>query len=298
MSIGIVANVVARYVAAAKEADLRKFQGLIVKVRKEASTLAGLYKTYDRQAHGYRTQNLEKAQVTRAKIGDKLEKVLGFYQQAFKLAEPVLGEHDPVSDYKKRMFVEFKNWMGKYEDALNRYSQALSRSLSGPGTSPPLTFTWGLDGGHVPPGQNPVMDLYHASGAVDMYWGDLLKPEKDPLNVPKDGTDEERFMAFLTPDVKRLAKATATKIKKDKAMAATLAWSVLEDVNAHSAANTAESILSPLVPEPQDVTKFTSNVSGSGAIAVALMQEVGEGSYASRLAKGLAKDFAEYTVGE
>jgi len=53
----------------------------------------------------------------------------------------------------------------------------------------------------------------------------------------------ERFLAFLTPQIRSLAKSVAKKIKKDKAVAATMVWLVLEDVIAHKESSIAEDIL-------------------------------------------------------
>jgi hypothetical protein len=138
----------------------------------------------------------------------------------------------------------------------------------------------------------------------------LIHEARTALMEAKKESDIKRFMAVLRPNVRSLAQNTAREIQKDPAKAAAIAWLVLEDVNAHTAANLAETILSPLVPDgiPEGVQDMVFSISSqpgigygiveAGVFGVALLEEVGEKSYAKRLAKALAKEFAEYTTNE
>ncbi len=286
-----------------------KFQRGVDKADKLISQLPRMFKTYDRQTTGYKTTDPVKAEATAKKILAKVEAVGKECGKVFDFVEKWARSYSPPNDDRKRTHDEFKNWLDKMDKAIVN----LRGKVRETDTSLPY-FNMGL-GKFDPEGfrqrsEHPVLALPNAARGVAELWKLLLKPEPDPVNIPRGGSDIERFKAFITPSVKRLAKGAASKLKKDKGAAAILVWSILENVNAHGEARTAESILSPLVDEDAITEKQNDTildlryqVSGdvdygvveAGAFGVALMQAVGENAYAEKLGQALAKGFAEYT---
>jgi hypothetical protein len=296
--------VVERFLRASGEGDFKKYRTLIEKASAEMRLLPRLLDTYDRQAHGYKTQNLEKAKATQDKAIAKIKSVQEGYEKAFDLAKKFDASYKPTTDFKKRIYTEdFAGWMQKGRAALSE----LEKMVKGlDDYFPPIGLSSGLDGSFVAPGHNPLVDVQRATGGIAGYWAELIKPDPDPVDIPKDGSDEERFMAFLTPSIRRLAKSVASKIKKNKSIAAALVFKVLEDVNAHSSSTIAEGIVSPLIEnDEQIVPNYTTDISHAidyglveaGVFGVALMEEVGAKSTADQLKKALAGEMAEYTTG-
>lgn len=296
----IAARVVARFLTAASNGDLKKFQQITDKAKKEIALIPRLCKSYVQQTRGYKTQDPAKAKVTEKKIRSKVEAISDGYLAASRLVGTFSKNYSPTNAFKQRLFTEdFKNWLAKYQDALHRLSEEVE-NLS------PLTISRlssGLDGGYVRPGQNPMHDLQNAAGGIDMYWTTLTKADPDPVHIPKGGSNKDRFLAFLTPSIRRLAKQFATKIKKDKSVARSMVWLVLTDVNAHSAASTAEGLLSFDDSGAEATQVQVNTVAGAldygivqaGVFGVALLEAVGDAVSAQRLTMALAEEFSEHT---
>lgn len=293
-----------RTAAASKgEKGLTQYERIGAKINKALDQMPRMFKTYGRQTHGYKTTNPEKAEVTMGKIRKKIEAIGKEFQKAHDIAEGFLKSYKLTSDHKERSLDEMRVWLGKSDKAI----LGLRGALRSDDTWDITRMGDGLGGGYSAPGQNPLVDIQRVLGSIPMMWEDINKPDPDPINIPKGGNDVDRFMAFATPTVRRLAKDAARKLKKDKAKAAILAGDVLEDVNAHSESSEARAILSPLAGDQEwddTISGVMSNVSAAidygvvqaGAFAIILMQEVGEKSYADKLAKTMAAAFAEYTT--
>jgi hypothetical protein len=133
--------------------------------------------------------------------------------------------------------------------------------------------------------------------------------EAAPPEAPGETETPTRAFAKMVDGLSEKAQLVATKIKKDPATAARLVWEVLTNVNAHGASRTAEGILSPLVPapghgdvDPQEIGSYVSQISSvldygvveAGAFGVALMQAVGQTSYASKLNRAMVQEFGKY----
>jgi hypothetical protein len=298
-----------RFAADKNAQALKKFQRAEAKAVKASDQLPRLLKTYDRQSRGYKTTNPVKATATLKKIIAKVESIGKEYQKAFDLAEAFDKSYLPTTQEKKGYYTDFKDWLGKMDKALTALRKAI-REVD------PETEWYDLHLSRFDPTQRsfgggydhiPLASVKNTASSVEMYWGWLNRPDPDPILIPKGGNDLERFMAFLTPTVKKLAKAAAAKIKKDKAKAAVLVSAVLEDVNAHKESAAADAILAPLNQDDsaswEGISTIMSNVAGdlgydvitSGAFGVALLQIVGAGAYADQLAKSLAASYAEYT---
>lgn len=274
--------------------ELVKFNKVITKAGALTDAFPSLIQTWAKQDHGYKGRDPVKAAATKKKILDKAGEALLGFQQGAEMAQKFAKDFDPASDQKKQTFDgDFAIWMKRYLEALDSAKKVVKDA--GNVYFPPRLFD-----------EPPFRDLRNTSNSVYMYWEMLQRPDPLPVSFKPGASDEERFLAFLDEDIRNLAKSIAKKIKKDPAKAAALVWLVLEDVNAHTEASRAESILSPLVPNgvADGVQDMVGSISGAlewgivkaGAFGVALMQEVGEKGYADSLAKALAKDFAEYTT--
>ena len=292
------------------EQQLVQFQRSVEKAAKIIDLLPRLFKTYGRQTHGYKTSDPVKATATAKKILAKVEDIGKEYAKAFELVEAWGKDYQPTTEEKKQSYDEFQKWLGKMDTSLAALRKAIRE------TNPELPY-YDIHLGKFNPSDNwrpsehLVLAVQAATTNIDFAWKMLLRPDPDPVLIPKDGSDYERFMAFVTPSIKRLAKGAASKLKKDQGAAAVCVFRTMENVNAHKESNVAEAILSPLVDEDAITEKMMSSindvmllVSGdidygiveSGAFGVALMQAVGAGAYAEKLAQALAKEFAEFTT--
>ena len=108
----------------------------------------------------------------------------------------------------------------------------------------------------------------------------------------------------LVAELSGQAQSVAAKLKKDVPTAATLVWEVLTDVNAHEESSLAETILSPLVKGEVDTSKLRKHISQvstsldfgvveAGAFGVALMNAVGQPSYARKLQTAMIRSFKD-----
>jgi len=138
----------------------------------------------------------------------------------------------------------------------------------------------------------------------------LLDALKDELAefAPSEGEGAKsatEAFADLVAELSGQAQAMAVKIKKDAPTAAVLVWEVLTDVNAHKESGIAESILSPLVKGDVDQAKLQKHISQisanldygiveAGAFGVALMNAVGQPSYARKLQTAMVRAFKEF----
>jgi hypothetical protein len=296
-----------RFAAAEGAKSLAGFQRIVDKAIKEITQLPRLFKTHGRQDHGYKTQDPVKAKATLDKIQKKIEEIGKEAQKAQELADDFNKAYKPTTKDKELSLAEFRKWLERLDLSL----AAVRTAIRDPENEYSITRLGDdLDSTWIHAGQNALVDLKRAMSGTREYWGELSRPDPDPIHIPKGGTDLDRFLAFITPTIRRLAKGAASTIKKDKAKAAVIAWRVLEDVNAHSESSEAETVLSPLTTGEETFSDKESRIVSSvsrdldygiveaGAFGVALMQEVGEKSYADHLAKTLAKSFAEYTTGE
>lgn len=302
----IARRVAARYLSADSESDLRKFRQLSGRAEKELATLPRLFKTLDRQSHSYKGADPVKAKATRVKIMAKVKAIFTGHSAALHLVEAFESTYVPSTPYKTRIFShDLSVWLKKYQGAMKHLSQEVRDAHDGPLGL--YSLSSGLEGGYVAPGENPLIDLNNAASSIVMYWDTLIRPDHDPVNVPVGGSDTERFLAYLTPSIRRLAKQTATKIKKNKAVARPLVWLVLEDVNASSQSSIAKGLLSHSGDEDDGLstaraltqrvsTALDFNVVEAGAFGVALLEEVGDGALAQRLTAALAKAFARETT--
>ena len=296
MTTAVALRVASRYLAAAGQADLRKFQLLKVKADRELATLPRLFKTLDRQTYGYKSQDLVKAKATKAKLQAKIKVIRGLYENALALVHAFDRGYSPTTDLKRRIYGDdFPTWLKKYKTALAEL---------GPGDDLLMLSTGMNGGGYVAEGENPLLDLQNAATSVAMFWDLLTRLDPDPVHIPEGASDEERLLAHITPSVRRLAKQTAAKLKKDKAAARALIWLVLEDVNASSASSHAEGLLSNAEAEAaaDRVQKYVGVVAkaldhvvvDTGAFSVALLQEVGEAAAADRMTIMLADKFSPH----
>lgn len=136
---------------------------------------------------------------------------------------------------------------------------------------------------------------------------ETLSDEVAEFAPSEDGGAKSAVEAFadLVAELSSQAQATAVKIKKDAPLAAVLVSEVLEDVNASEQSSIAESILSPLVKGEVDWTnlrklvgpisaKLDYGVVEAGAFGVALMNAVGQPSYARKLQTAMVRAFKEF----
>lgn len=293
-------NVVARYLAARNDPGaVRKYQQLIVRAEKDMALLPRLFKTYDNQRHGYRSQDPEKAKATKAKLQAKLGAALSNLSAAFKLAVDFSKTYAPTTQLKRRLFEDdFLGWLKKCRTALTDLEEAV--------TGDALSFTflsYGLDGSYVRPGQNPLLDAHNAVVSLRIYWNTLIQLDPEPVNIPEGGSNEERFLAYLTPSIRRLAKQWATKLKRKGAIARPLVWLILDNVNASAASSIAESLLSDGTENPAAAAPHVTVISNdlgyavvsAAVFGVALLEEVGAGSLARRLTTALADELESET---
>ena len=284
-------RVAVRYLVANAESDLKKFEQLRRKAEKEGNGLPRLLKTYRNKAHGYRTSDPEKATELKAKILTKVKALHALHASALRLAQTFSASYKPSNSYKAGIYSnDFKPWLTRYAKAVEGLGEDFD-SLS--------ILMYGFDGGYVAPGTNPLHDAPNAATSIGMYWDILTRPDLGRVDVPKDGTDEQRFLAFLTPAVRGLAKGVAAKLKKDEKVAGPLIWLLLDNVNADAASRIAERILPGDHVGAEKARKHVIPVSRAlnyepvtvGAFAVALLEEVGS-TLAPRLAAALAPEFA------
>ena len=134
-----------------------------------------------------------------------------------------------------------------------------------------------------------------------------LKAEIDAMGDPGEKTKPQSARMEFAEMVKEqlpLARVVWGQVK-DVGMAATIAWEVMGDVNAHEMSSITESILSPLVKGdvPKDVVyEHVSQVAGSihwgiepaAAFGVAIMEVAGQRPVAKRLFSALLKEVAQY----
>lgn len=139
-----------------------------------------------------------------------------------------------------------------------------------------------------------------------------LKDQVAEYGPPEDvkAKTKAQLFAEMVGEQKALASQIVGKEGMNPAEAAILVWRVLEDVNAHEASSVAETTLSPLVDMSNEALgqvarKYVSQVSvaldygvvEAGAFGVALMEAVGQRSYASKLSRSMLGAFGEY-IGE
>lgn len=301
-------RVAARYLTARADAGPAKFQQLALRAHKELLLLPRLFKTYDRQAHGYKTSDPVKAKQTLAKITGKVKTIHDIHTDAVRLVDAFNAHYKPTTDFKRQLHSsDFMGWFGRYLKALKALKEAIRDDSV-------TLLTSGFDGGFVREGHNPLLDLDNAATSLRSLWPLLVKADPDPVNIPAGGSDTERFLAFLTPSIRRLAKQVAAKVKSVKLpnrvkAARPLVWLVLEDVNASSASSIAEGIL-PFDDADMDLIDFARplvspvsraldyGVVEAAAFGVALLEEVGEAALAKRLTAALAKELAPHTVAD
>lgn len=292
-------RVAERFLSARADAGLVKFQQLTSRARKELELLPRLFKTYERQAHGYKTSDPVKAKTTLAKILTKVKAIHDGHAAAVRLVDAFNASYAPTTDFKQRIHSDdFMTWFGKYLKALKELKSSLADNSV-------TMLGYGLDNSFVRPGMNPLLDLDNAATSISMYWDTLAKADPDPVSIPAGGSNTQRFLAFLTPSVRRLAKQVASKLKKNPAVAHPLIWLILEDVNADAASNIAEGILphddaaghaTAKTFVPAIAKELDYGVVQAAVFGVALLEEVGDAALAKRLTGALADELSEETV--
>ncbi len=158
--------------------------------------------------------------------------------------------------------------------------------------------------------RSDIEKISQAAKNVDSEISNLAKVSiGSPTSVDPNASPEDRFRAFMTPEILSIAKTCAKKLGGNKAACAVLGGDVMEDVNAHSELRTIMPMLQPYygdIRSDEEAGKAIGSLTGkvssaidwgviqAGAFCATILKVVGAPE-AERVIDTLAKAFAPLT---